>query len=204
MLPTKQWWIVGSSSLLAIPEGTKKRKQCRHSREPHPRLLSQTWLAYLFHIIRLGPVIECCTLSQEITKSSPWSMATCSMINPVLNLGASARTNRVLWRYASHQLSQAVVRQINSFTLDWMRNRGLARPDVALIERPPKPKGTEEQFSVSHFLSVSLLPLHSQAHVWFANRLLFQKVSFAPPRQNCQGLLERSIPIFGTTSGYVR
>lgn len=123
--------------------------------------------------------VEWCTLSQQITKSSPWSTATCSMINPVLNLGASARTNRVLWRYVSRQLSQAVVRQINSFTLDWMSNRGLARPVVTLIEHPPKPKGTEE-FPASHFLSVSLLSLHSQAHVWFANRLLFQKVSFAP------------------------
>lgn len=139
------WWIVNSFSLPSMPEGNKK-KNSAHIHESHPRLLSQTYLAYLLHILRQGPVIECCTLSRQITKSSPWSAATCSMINPVLNLGASDRTNRELWRYAKHQLSQAVVRQIDSFTLDWMRNRTWARSTVVLKEHSQR---TEEQFPVS-------------------------------------------------------
>lgn len=170
----------------------KERKQCTHSREPHSRLLSQTWLAYLFHIMRPGSVIGCCTLSLQITKSSAWSAATCSMINPVLNLGASARTNRELWRYASHQLSRAAVQHIDSFTLGWMRNRALARPAVA----PKEPKGTEEEFCVSHFLSVSLLPLtpRPRACVCFANVHVYCSKSFLlPHKQSCYGLLDCSI-----------
>lgn len=62
------------------------------------------------------------------------------MINPIFNLGVSARTNSVVWKYVSHQLSQAAVQRIDSLILDWTRNRALARPAVPLHEKNKKTK----------------------------------------------------------------
>lgn len=52
------------------------------------------------------------------------------MINQIFNLGVWARTNTVVWKYASHQLSRATVRRIDSLVLEWTRNAALARPAV--------------------------------------------------------------------------
>lgn len=157
----------------------KYRKQCTRSWKPCHLPHSQTQLVYLSHIMCLGPVIGCSTLSRQITKPPPWSAATCSMINPMFNLGVSARTNRELWRYASHQLSRPAVQRIDSLILDWTRNRALARPAVPLKKKkkPSRSRGTVPH----HSLHLWLPPPLSPAHVWFANCLLFQKVSFAPP-----------------------
>lgn len=104
----------------------------------------------------LGQVIGCSTLSRRITKPPPWSAATCSMINPMFNLGVSARTNRELWRFASHQPSRAAVQRIDSLILDWTRNRALARPAVPLKKN--NLLKAEEQFPVILFVSASLVP----------------------------------------------
>lgn len=143
----------------------KYRKQSTHSWKPRHLPHSQTQLVYLSHIMCLGTVIGCSTLSRQITKPPPWSAATCSMINPMFNLGVSARTNRELWRFVSHQPSRAAVQRIDSLILDWTRNRALARPAVPLKKtKKQKTKQRNSSPSFSSSLPPSS-PLHSSCLV---------------------------------------
>lgn len=80
------------------------------------------------------------------------------MINPVFNLDVSARTNKVVWKYASHQLSQAAVECIDSLILDWTHNRALAWPAVQKREKKPTSNNSQPNFFVSLQLSPFLAP----------------------------------------------
>lgn len=112
------------------------------------------------------------------------------MISPIFNLGVSARTNRVLWKYASHQFSQAAVWRIDCLIPDWTRNGALARPAVPLQKRTVLRRGKTSQ-------PTSVLCLQQSIHRFLPLKVMFSLVIVYCSKDSPQ----TEVPIFGHASG---